>query len=140
MSLESCEESKVEAKGLLEHLGCLVLVEKSDTGEVLKCQFEDRKQHPAIDKTESHAEMNHFFVIEHHVMLDSGGSLRPVKFKVEFIRQPGGSSPEMPMIAGTTHFAQRSPLVYQSCMSLTVEKGSAPLFKSICNALRKVWE
>ncbi|PLW41738.1 hypothetical protein PCASD_05661 [Puccinia coronata f. sp. avenae] len=112
MSLESCEESKVEAKGLLEDLGCLVLVEKSDAGEVLKCQFEDH----------------------------SGGSLRPVKFKVEFIRQPGGSSPDMPMIAGTTHFAQKSPMVYQSCMSLTVEKGSAPSFKSICNALRKVWD
>jgi hypothetical protein len=70
MSLESCEESKVEAKGLLEDLGCLVLVEKSDAGEVLKCQFEDRKQHPAIYniKNESHIDTNYFLIIERHVM------------------------------------------------------------------------
>ncbi|WAQ85410.1 hypothetical protein PtA15_6A38 [Puccinia triticina] len=111
MSLESCEDSRVEAKSLLEDLGCLVLLERSEVGEVLKCQFEDH----------------------------SGGSLRPVKFKVEFVRQ-SGSTPEIQTISGTTHFAPKSPLVYQTCMSLTIEKGSAPSFKSICNALRKVWD
>lgn len=49
MSLESCEESRVEAKGLLEDLGCLVLVERYDAGEVLKCQFEDRKRHDLVN-------------------------------------------------------------------------------------------
>ncbi|KAA1100401.1 hypothetical protein PGTUg99_026045 [Puccinia graminis f. sp. tritici] len=111
MSLESCEDSRVEAKGLLEDLGCHVLLERSDTGEVLRCSFEDH----------------------------SGGSLRPVKFKVEFIRQ-SGSTHEIQTISGTTHFAPKSPLTYQSCMSLMIEKGSAPSFKSICNALRKVWD
>ncbi|KNZ48839.1 CAMK/CAMKL/GIN4 protein kinase [Puccinia sorghi] len=112
MSLESCEESRVEAKGLLEDLGCLVLVERYDAGEVLKCQFEDH----------------------------SGGSLRPVKFKVEFIGQQSGSTHEIQTIGGTTQFAPKNPLTYQTCMSLTMEKGSAPSFKSICNALRKLWD
>lgn len=61
-------------------------------------------------------------------MTGSSGTLRSVRFRVEFTTQLSASSGPM----ATKHYA--------CSMSLTLEKGSATAFKNVCNGLRKSWE
>lgn len=111
MSVEIFEVTKAEVKALLENLGCLVLLENTDGTEILKCYFEDH----------------------------SGASLRPVKFKVELLRQ-NNPTHEIQTSSGITHLVPKGNLGHQTCVVLTVERGSVPSFKFICNELRKSWD
>ncbi|MBW0578059.1 hypothetical protein O181_117774, partial [Austropuccinia psidii MF-1] len=111
MSRKSCTESRAQAKLFLEELGCLALVEKLETTVVLRCKYDD------------------------HL----GETARPIKFKAEFIRQ-NFLSPN-----AATSTANQSEIIcnqlnYQSYMVLTLEKGSVPKFKELCNRFKTIWE